>query len=298
MNDLQKLEMLLAADDPTPAAVAQSRRRLQERIAGKPARGLTARPVRGLRAAWLAGGTGAIAAAAVAVAVFSAAPAPPAAPPVVQSGPQVLLAAATVAERSPDATGTYWHVTITETGPGAAVTDYWVKPDGHWWFRGAKTGGKAMPMPGSQPFSLVGVHLTYAQLRALPTDPAALKAWIAEAETHSAARTSGGPFTAAERDRATFESLVSLVSTLPAPPAVRAAAFRAISEYPGVGTLGAVPGGQGLTIPPDGLRLVVDPATGRVNATSVYVTADGAQYLIAPPGTARVDAGWTDIPPQ
>ncbi|MEV6904680.1 hypothetical protein [Amycolatopsis sp. NPDC051372] len=199
MNDLQKLETRLDPSNPTPSAVARSRRRLQDRFAGEPVRSLTARPARGLRTAWLAGGTGAIAAAAVAVAVFSAAaPAPPAAPPVVQSGQQVLLAAATVAERSPDATGTYWHVTITETGAGAAVTDYWVKPDGHWWFRGAKTGGKAMPMPGSRPFSLVGVHLTYAQLRALPTDPAALKAWIADARDAQRARTSGGPFTAAD----------------------------------------------------------------------------------------------------
>ncbi|MEW2506618.1 MULTISPECIES: hypothetical protein [unclassified Amycolatopsis] len=38
------------------------------------------------------------------------APAPPATPTVVQSGQRVLPAAATVAERTPDATGTCWHV--------------------------------------------------------------------------------------------------------------------------------------------------------------------------------------------
>ncbi|MEV4597208.1 hypothetical protein AB0K15_07395 [Amycolatopsis sp. NPDC049253] len=37
------------------AAVARSRRRLPDRIAGKPVRGLTARPGRGLRVAWPAG---------------------------------------------------------------------------------------------------------------------------------------------------------------------------------------------------------------------------------------------------
>jgi hypothetical protein len=85
------------------------------------------------------------------------------------------------------------------------------------------------------------------------------------------------------------------VSTLPAPPAVRAAAFRAIATYPGVRVLGAVPGGQGLLLPGE-VRLVVDPATGRVNGTSRYVA--GGQYTVAAPDTAKIVAEWTDVLPS
>src|SRR5205823_9188088 len=60
-----------------------------------------------------------------------------------------------------------------------------------------------------------------------------------------------GPFTAADRERELLLSMVSLVSTLPAPPAVRAAAFRAIAAYPGVQDLGPVPGGRGFRLPGD-----------------------------------------------
>jgi hypothetical protein len=48
---------------------------------------------------------------------------------------------------------------------------------------------------------------------------------------------------------------------------------------------------------PGGRRLVVDPATGRVNGTSVFVTMDGAVYSVADPAGARIDAEWTDTMP-
>jgi hypothetical protein len=89
--------------------------------------------------------------------------------------------------------------------------------------------------------------------------------------------------------------LISLVSTLPAPPEVRAAAFRAIAAYPGVESLGAVPGGQGLRLPEDG-RLVVDPSTGLVSGTSVWVSGDGG-VVTDPKSTTRINAEWTDTPP-
>jgi hypothetical protein len=161
-----------------------------------------------------------------------------------------------------------------------------------------KSGGEVVspPITRPAPFSLVAVDLTLDQPRALPAEPAALTAWIANAVEHSDARTSAGELTASARALATFESLISLVSTLPASPAVRAAAFRAIAAYPGVESLGAVPAGQGLLLP-GGERLVVDPSTGRVNGTSVHLTMDGAVAGVAASNTATIDAEWTDTLP-
>ena len=160
----------------------------------------------------------------------------------------------------------------------------------------ARTKLKELSGPRAHAYSLFAVDVTLEQLRALPTDPAALRAWIEEALEHSDARSSKGPFDAEDRKMATFYSLISLVSTVPAPPDVRAAAFRALAAYPDVESLGEVPGGQGLLLPGD-VRLVVDPATGRVNGSSMYVTADGAIYSLPDGDGARIGAQWTDTPP-
>ncbi|RSN56226.1 hypothetical protein DMH01_31010 [Amycolatopsis sp. WAC 04182] len=294
MNDLQTLRAALAVDEPSQDVIDRSRHRLQNRIRG----GRTSQR----RTGWLIAGAGLTAAAAAAVAIAVMPAASVDGPPVqTVSGQQILLAAATAAERSPEGSGTYWHVKVTEADAAAAASEYeyWIKPDGQSWMRGAKTGGKVMPIKAlsATPFSLVAVDLTLEQLRALPTDPDALKAWIAEALERSDARTSAGKFTASDREQAAFQSLISLVSTLPATPEVRATAFRMIAAYPGVENLGTVPGGQGLVLP-TGERLVVDPATGRVNGTSVFVTMDGAVYKVANPAGARINAEWTDTLPE
>ncbi|AUI58335.1 CU044_5270 family protein [Amycolatopsis sp. BJA-103] len=293
MNDLQTLRAALATDEPSQDVVDRSRHRLQNRIRG----GRVSRR----RTGWLIAGAGLTAAAAAAVAIAAMPVAPVDGPPVrTVSGQEILLAAATAAERSPEGSGTYWHVKVTEAD-GAAVSsgyEYWIKPDGQSWMRGAKTGGEVMPIGAhsATPFSLVAVDLTLEQLRALPADPDALKAWIAEALERSDARTSAGRLTASDRERAGFQSLISLVSALPATPEVRATAFRLIAGYPGVQNLGAVPGGHGLLLP-EGERLVVDPATGRVNGTSVFVTMDGAVYKVANPAGAGINAEWTNVLP-
>ncbi|MFJ8916349.1 CU044_5270 family protein [Amycolatopsis sp. NPDC102389] len=291
MNDLQTLRAALAIDEPSQDVVDRSRHRLQNRIRG----GRVSRR----RTGWLVAGAGLTAAAAAAVAIAAMPAAPVDGPPSrTVSGQEVLLVAATAAERSPEGSGTYWHVKVAEVG-GAAGYEYWTKPDGQMWTKGPKTGGKVMPMKthSATPFSLVGVDLTLGQLRALPRDPEALKAWIAGAIERGDARTSAGTFTPSDREQAGLQSLISLVSTLPATPEVRATAFRAIAGYPGVENLGTVPGGLGLVLP-NGERLVVDPATGRVNRTSVFVTIDGAVYKVAGPAGARINAEWTDTLPE
>src|SRR2546423_201221 len=75
-----------------------------------------------------------------------AAPPPQAVAPVV-TGQEVLLAAATVAERTPAGTGKYWHVKITE---GTFALEFWTTADGHQWYRGAKSGGHLQSV-GVQP---------------------------------------------------------------------------------------------------------------------------------------------------
>ncbi|MEQ0561351.1 CU044_5270 family protein [Amycolatopsis sp. NEAU-NG30] len=289
MNDLQTLRAALLPAEPSQEVVDRSRHRLLNRMLATPRRRI--RPF-----ALGAGLVAAAAAAAVVVATLPGAPAPapqPQAVAPVVTGQQVLLAAATVAERTPDGTGKYWHI---RTGSGKDAYEYWTSADGHLWFRGAKSGGRVMSL-GYFPLRLAAIEVTFEQIRTLPTDPAALRDWLANAIAHSGARTSAGPFTAADRERELLLSMVSLVSTLPAPPAVRAAAFRSIAAYPGVKDLGPVPGGRGFLLPED-YRLVVDPATGRISHTSMYVTADGAVMQVPGPQGAEVSAEWTDSLPQ
>ncbi|WP_410562690.1 CU044_5270 family protein [Amycolatopsis sp. cmx-4-61] len=289
MNDLQTVRAALSHGEVPQDVVDRSRHRLQNRLLGAPRRRV--RPL-----ALGAGFVAAAAAAAVVVATLPGTPAPapqPQAVAPVVTGTQVLLAAATVAEHAPAGTGKYWHV---KTATGNLVYENWFSADGRMWFRGEKSGNRVVPL-GDFPLRLAATTVTFEQLRALPADPAALRDRLVNTIAHSGARTSAGPFTAEERERELLLSMVSLVSTLPAPPAVRAAAFRSIAAYPGVRDLGPVPGGRGFLLPGD-YRLVVDPATARISHTSMFVTADGAIYGASRPEGAEVSAEWTDSLPK
>lgn len=305
-DDLQTLRAALLPDEPADDVIDGSRHRLQNRINGLATR---------RRNRWLAVGSGLTVTAAAAAVVISVVPGAPvegpakpphtSAPAKPLTGQQVLLAAATVTEREPDETGTYWYVKETTEHPdlpeGADVYETWTRPDGVQWWRGLKSSGQLVkdPVRIRNPFSLPGAELTLDRLRALPADPKKLKAAIVSAIRHGDIRNSAGPIANQPKAVANFTlySFMSLVSTLPAPPAVRAAAFRAIAEYPGVRGLGPVPGGQGLLLP-EGVRLVVDPETGRVNGTSVIVSMDGAEHYPGDEnGSISITAGWTDALP-
>ncbi|WP_410587394.1 CU044_5270 family protein [Amycolatopsis sp. lyj-23] len=289
MNDLQTVRAALSPVEVPPDVVDRSRHRLQNHVLA-PRR----RRVRPL--ALGAGLAAAGAAAAVVVATLPGTPAPapqPQAVAPVVTGTQVLLAAATVAEHAPAGTGEYWHV---KTATDHLVYENWYTADGRMWFRGEKSGNHVKPL-GDSPLRLAGTTVTFEQLRTLPTDPAALRNWLVDAIAHSGARTSAGPYTAEDREQELLLSTVSLVSTLPAPPPVRAAAFRSIAAYPGVRDLGPLPGGRGFLLPGD-YRLVVDPATARISHTSMFVTADGGIHKVAGPRGAEVSAEWTDSLPQ
>jgi hypothetical protein len=278
----------------------------------------------GLRGAGvLAAGLGlaaAVTAVAVVVASGAAGPAARSNSPAVQlSGRQILLAAATAAAARPAGSGTYWYVKTSWSAFGYKDSEeVWTRLDGQTWLRGGKTYGKLIneasiqvtptnparfdvaghrdleQLEGLPPiqqksnpsagFAAAG-EATLKQLQKLPASPADLKAWIVALNRNFRIAT-GDPVP--ERE-AVFESLLDLVSGVPAPPAVRAAAFRVMASLPGVTSLGPVSGGQGLRISLSGKQyatLVVDPATSQVrgpltfsNGNSVSVIAEWTSQL-------------------
>lgn len=264
MTDLEILRTVLLPDEPAQDVVDRSRHRLQNWMLGAGRRRV--RP-------FVVGAGLVAAAAAVVVATLPATPVPPPPPAVApaETGPAVLLAAARVAERAQVGTGKYWHST---TKVGKETWEYWTTTDGQEWYRGANTHGKAEPTPRPRPYRLTGTEVTLSQILALPTEPSALRNWLEKALPES---------------RAVLQSLITLVSTVPSPPAVRAAAFRAIAADPGVHAL------DDRTVElPGGGRLVVDPATGQVDGASVFLGADGKPATNANGDTYAVSAEWTD----
>jgi len=240
MDDLRTLATVLAKPEPPRDVIDRGRRQLQEAVRGRPRRH---------RPGWLAGGLGlAAAAVTVGVVIASGVTAPPGhrghtrtaahhhQPAVTElSGRQILLAAAaTVAKQR---TGTYWHFKIRlvpegpklSSPPGMHVVDTyesWIARDGRWWNAqprcAAPPGTAVFEGPGMDGFSLgkKGGLLTYRRTRRLPTDPAALTAWFARYEPSIG----GDSFVAG--------ALIALQYQVPAPPAVRAAAFRALAAFP------------------------------------------------------------------
>jgi hypothetical protein len=224
-------------------------------------------------------------------------------PPTSLSGQQVLLVAAATAERTPEGSGAYWYVKTTCTNrKGGARTplESWTRRDGRVWWKGKKTKGKMIKLMLPNPFRLGGPDVSFEQLQKLPTKPDALKAWIAASLKSSNVRTSAGKPDTAAQNELVFDGLVSLVSQLPAPPKVRAAAFRAIASYPNVKNFGAVKGGQGLSISFGGgkkaANLVLNPKTSQITDTDFFVSADGAEVTV--PGGATIVAEWTNLPPN
>jgi hypothetical protein len=277
-DDLRTLATLLAAPEPSEAAIGRGREQLVEAIGGPARRRRGAARGRGSRrrAGWLVGGLGVVAAATAAAVVLSTGttPAVPRGnPPATggasaarQEGQRILLAAAISAAAQPS--GTYWHFTVKTTMAGASETDQeWVAHDMRYWSAQAACGtipaGVVAQGPGYGGFYYTsGDLLTYQQTEHLPTNPAALAAWFAR-YTPPAWTT----------DSSIAASLIALEWLVPTPPLVRAAAFRALAALPIVTGLGPVPGGQGLLINQpnaDGGReqLVIDPATGLIRSDS------------------------------
>jgi len=324
MDELEMLKNVLATPAPPSEAVRKGRRELQQLIR-RQARGRARRP--GWRLAGI-GLTATAAAGAVMVTVVVASgaghtgPSAPGRPTAVGHHPraataghhppagklpvrQILLTAATSAARAPAGSGTYWYVrTRAAIGPGNKLylSESWTKRDGETWIRSLKPGSTPIKLPANinGPFFLGGQELTFRQIQALPTRPAALTKWIVANAAQHGGKT-GGPAPSKAREREDiFDSLTSLLSQLPSPPKLRAAAFRALASLHGVTSLGPLHGGQGLRFTLLGgqtATLIIDPSTGQIRGTNFFVDNEGAEIWQQAP-TATITGRWTDTLPK
>ena len=282
MDELKMLGTTLAGPDPSPDIVDRSRHRLQNVIRGGPAK-----PRRKKR--WIAAGLTATAATAAAAAVVVSGlstPDPKKEP--VLSGQQVMLAAATAAESKPATSGTYWHTKLVlSMGKDTHVSETWIRRDGRTWLSAAPglvSSVKPRPM-------IEFTKLDYAHIQQLPTDPDRLKAALLKSSTLPNARH--------QRQLTTINLLQVVLAEAPAPPKVRAAAYRALAALPNIDNLGRTAGGYRLKISymngtgthVDGTEtIVVDPKTTQLRVEGWAGFGDGG----LPVGPSQRTSGWTD----
>jgi hypothetical protein len=209
----------------------------------------------------------------------------------------VLLAAATTALHAPQGSGTYWYVRTDYTkgspsSPGAPYSvETWVRRDGMSWVRLGSTTGHAVSNQGdhghwTDGFDVGERRLTLTQIQNLPTEPAALKAWLIKNERDTSAKYAGVRL---------MGDVIGLLSGVPAPPKVRAAAFQVLAGLPGIKSLGPVKDGQAVLIPdPEGRTAVaVNLTTSKVSSLTNDVInghkVTGSENVVA--------AGWTNTLP-
>ena len=311
MDEMDLIRTTLRPPEPPAEAVEAGRRRLDQFVRGTNGQLVRSRP------RWLVPGLGLTAAVAAATAVVvlaggtqparSGVTAPPsrvspASPVSPVSAQDVLNTAAAAAQRTPaNSSGTYWYLKITmdpENGQGPIVDEHWSTRDGRTWFRARN--GELLEQPADAgmlgPFFLAGQELTFTRLQDLPTDPAALAQWIVNSVAEHGGK-SGGPQTDPDFQRQfQLDSYVQLISELPVPPGVRAAAFQALGRLPGVTNMGPMRGGQGLsiaTINGHVVTLIIDPKTGRLLYTSFLVKPDSSEWFQGA-ATATITGQWTN----
>jgi hypothetical protein len=315
MDELDMLKDVLATPGPSSDTVRKGRGELEQLIRHQS-------PARTRRVGWRMAGIG-LAASAVAVAVTAAVMVTSGTPPTRSAAParstatghrpatakqsvqQMLLTAAASAQRTPAGSGIYWYVRVraaTGNGNKLYLAESWTKRDGQTWIRDQK-GGAPIELPRSPdvlgPFFLGGRELKFRQLQHLPADPAALTKWIVTNATRHGGKT-GGPVPSKAQEREDiFDSLISLLSELPAPPQIRAAAFRALAALPGVTSLGQVGGGQGVRFTLLGghqATLIIDLASGQIRATNFFVDNQGGEFWQQIPN-ATITGRWTNTLP-
>ncbi|MFF5212668.1 CU044_5270 family protein [Streptosporangium sp. NPDC000396] len=286
MDDLHEIRALLAKPDPSPDVVARRRQELRHSMRRRT-------PRVGLRWVLVPAAAAAVAAALVIV------PGHVGNSPSASGARDVLLVAATTAERAPEGAGTYWHITITQEGK--PQQEYWYKKDGQFWLKGEglKGEGKLTQFADKpQPFAIGPLQMTFEALRQLPTDENGLYEKLKSAVADGDLRTSAGRLSDEQQEGATMETLLSLISEAPVSPEVRAAAYRALAARPGVQDLGDADGGRRLQVPVlDGQEtLTIDPETGQLRNTSVWAPLTGGTAHSSGPVTIATE--WTDQLPD
>ncbi|MGW4500845.1 CU044_5270 family protein [Micromonospora sp. NPDC004336] len=148
-------------------------------------------------------------------------------------------------------------------------------------------------------------ELTLEQVRQLPAEPGALRGWVTD--RIRADKDMGNPAPgSALSDRLLFGFLSRLLLDTPAPPKVRAAAFRVLADIPGVRGLGTVQdergrSGQGVEFRSGAETewLIVDTATHRLLASRIVSTPKGAPaYGGKESSTLVLTAEWSDAAPR
>ncbi len=282
MDELTMLGTALAGPAPSRDVVERSRHRLQNVMRGAPAKPRS-------RKRWIVVGIGAGAGLAATAAVVVSNPSTPApAKDPVLSGQQVMLAAAIAAESKPAGSGKYWHTRSTgTTGKITTVDETWIARDGRTWISAAPglvSRVKARPVI---PYTRLG----YADVQRLPTDPGRLKTKLL--------KSSSAPAADGQRQLVTINMLQALLGEVPAPPKVRAAAYRALASLPDIANLGRTAGGYRLKISymnSAGTRvegtetIVVDPKSAQLRVEGWAGFGDGP----VPVGPSRSASGWTD----
>ncbi|QFG23515.1 CU044_5270 family protein [Actinomadura sp. WMMB 499] len=156
----------------------------------------------------------------------------------------------------------------------------------------------------------LGRNVTMADLRALPGDPAGLKAELLRWYRGHGTEAASEPMPA---DAWLYRTSVGLVTDMPVTPRVRAAAFRMLAGLAPVVGAGEVVDSRGRTGDAVALdertplgtirhRLVIDPATGRPLAAE-RVLLEPASGVDRPAGTVLSSAAvtameWTDSAPR
>jgi hypothetical protein len=299
MDDLEMLTAVLNKPEPSDDVVNRGRDRLAQAIQG-PARPNRIRqlPVRPQLPSWRVAAAGLAAASTVAALVVTAtggltAPghtgtAGRSTAASREAGQRILLDAATAVQQQRPAA--YWHYDIRASfgAKSSQQTGYPAATSYQAWISAKSSPGcpvrtyalKGQPIFG---FALTGSRpLTYQQTRRLPTTPAALEAWFARQDA-------GQP----DVDGFVASAMLSLQYQVPAPPAVRAAAFSALASFPGVTSLGAAKGGEAIRISfPDEpgaqpVTLVFDSKTSLLRSQ----TTNGRTTTIEA-------ANWTNRPPR
>lgn len=175
-----------------------------------------------------------------------------------------------------------------------------------------------MPLVNGDKVFWLGRNVSMKDLRALPDDPARLKAWLLRSYEGHGTESSDTPMSA---DSWLFTVAAGLITDMPVTPEVRGAAFRMLADLDGVEVVQNVTDAEGrqgtaVTIKETarakagdkgeaGLletRLIFDENTGRALGTDSVVVKPGGFQTAFEPGTvwhsvSIVEAGWTDANP-
>ncbi|GAA2621135.1 CU044_5270 family protein [Actinomadura fulvescens] len=166
--------------------------------------------------------------------------------------------------------------------------------------------GSLIKLEGKERFRvrLAAGQLTLAEVRKLPADPRRLRAM---AEKNALWDGPDGEIEAdgpEARSAHAIESLVDLLTDVPATAKVRAAAFRALADMPAVRAQGRVKddlgrSGVGFVYrwAADDFKLIIDPETARVLARGIK-SSGGKNAQIKQKASIFLDSGWTNAKPQ